>query len=251
MNHRFQTFAVLCSGLLVLWLGGCATFEQEVPAEQKVPAAEKDQPEEVLILEGDFAMTFWNEQSNQKSRQDVYVDAFYLDVHEVTNQGYAACVQAGECPPPLNTSEYDDPAYRDHPVVFVTREMAARYCRWQGERLPTRAEWEKAAAEELQAADYYWGDTSPVCQLGSRMGASVSQEADFEPDTEPVGSTPPNEYGLYEMTGGMWEWVSDGHQLEVYDSPPDTVSYLRIYRTGGYGPLYRRFLCSFRCAHAP
>ncbi|MFO8035908.1 MAG: formylglycine-generating enzyme family protein [Anaerolineales bacterium] len=204
-----------------------------------------------LVPSGAFEMTRWDEMENEKTTDSVYVDDVYLDIYEVTNQQYAACVQAGACTEPLNTTEYTVEAYRDHPVIFVTWDMAHAYCRWRGARLPTRAEWEKAAAGELEEVTYYWGDVSPICQVGSRMGSGIRPDAKIALTTEPVGSSPPNAYGLYEMTGGMWEWVQDEHPSDAYANPPEVVSFLRIYRTGGYGPLYERFLCSFRCARSP
>ncbi len=205
----------------------------------------------VLIPAGDFEMTVWNELKNESTIETVYVDNFYLDIYKVTNQHYADCVRAGACAEPLNTKQYAQETYRDHPVIFVTCEMANTYCRWREARLPTKAEWEKAAQDELEEVDYYWGEESPVCQVGSRLGRSVKAEINFYPDTKPIGSTTPNMFGLYEMTGGMWEWVQDEHPLDVYTNPPEVVSFLRINRWSGYGPLYARFLCSFRCARSP
>lgn len=205
----------------------------------------------VLVPAGTFEMTRWDEMGNVKSVDSVYVDDVYLDIHEVTNQQYAACVQAGACPEPLNTTEYAKEAYRNHPVIFVTWDMAHAYCQWRDARLPTKAEWEKAAAGELEEITYYWGDVSPICQVGSRMGTGIRPDAKIALNTVPVGSSAPNAYGLYDMTGGMWEWVEDEHPLDAYANQPEVVSFLRIYRTGGYGPLYERFLCSFRCARSP
>lgn len=204
-----------------------------------------------LIPAGKFEMTVWDEIENQKSSRTVYVDDFYLDIYLVSNSRYARCVEEGACQAPVNTRHYQDPAYQDHPVVFVTRARADDYCSWRGARLPTRAEWEKAAGEKLKAETYYWGDPSPVCQSGSRMGVEGDSQSALELDTMPVEQLPPNEYGLYHMTEGVWEWVGDDYPGEGYDDAPQTVGFLRIYRTGGYGPLYTRFMCGFRCARSP
>lgn len=179
------------------------------------------------------------------------LNEFYLDIYEVTNQRYADCVASGSCVEPENITFYADTSYQDHPVVFVTRDMAQEYCQWREARLPTKLEWEQAAADELEGAAYYWGDSSPVCQVGARLGAPIDEEANFEIGTMPVGSTEPNSFGLYDMTGNAWEWVQDPFSGGDYISSPSHVSFLRMSGWSGYGPVYRRFICSFRCAHTP
>ena len=212
---------------------------------------DKTGAEMVLIPAGEFQMTALDEMKNERSIHTVYVDDFYIDVYEVTNQHFAACVEDGGCVEPVNTIEYSDNAYLDHPVIFVTWDMANSFCKWRDARLPTKAEWEKAAADELETVEYYWGDVSPLCQVGSRLGAGADHQTDYVPGTKPVGISTPNVYGLYEMTEGMWEWVQDKHELDTYASSPDYVSFLRMYQWSGYGPLYNRYLCCFRCARSP
>ncbi|MFN2234836.1 MAG: formylglycine-generating enzyme family protein [Anaerolineales bacterium] len=212
---------------------------------------EKTGEEMALIPAGEFQMTILDEMKDERSLRTVHLDDFYIDVYEVTNRDYAACVEEGGCVEPVNTMEYSDNAFLDHPVVFVTWDMANSFCEWRGARLPTRAEWEKAAADELETIEYYFGDISPLCQVGSRLGAGIDEKTNYNPDTKPVGLSTPNTYGLYEMTEGMWEWVLDRNELDVYETSPDYVSFLRMYRWSGYGPLYNRYLCSFRCARSP
>ncbi len=224
-------------------LSACTNHPSQVEDESGIEMA--------LVPAGEFQMTFWDEMKNVKSVQSEYVDDFYIDVFEVTNQHYAKCVDEGECKEPVSTMEYSEEAFLDHPVVFVTWDMANSFCEWRDARLPTKAEWEKAAADELAAVEYFWGDESPLCQIGSRMGAGIDRITNYDPGTIPVGFSQPNAYGLYEMTEGMWEWVQDKHELDAYTSSPDYVSFLRIYRSSGYGPLYNRYLCSFRCARTP
>lgn len=229
--------------LFITFLASCTNLPDQM--------VDKTGAKMALVPAGEFEMTLWDEMKNERNLRSVHVEDFYMDVYEVTNQRYTECVQGDGCAEPANTMEYSDEAYLDHPVVFVTWDMADSYCQWRQARLPTKAEWEKAAADELETVEYYWGDESPLCQVGSRMGAGIDENTDYDPGTEPVGTSSPNAFGLYEMTGGMWEWVQDKHELAAYTSSPDFVSFLRVYRTGGYGPLYNRFVCSFRCARSP
>lgn len=220
---------------------------------QVTPITRQDErgTEMALVPAGEFLRMTYDEMTNQKSAATVYLADFYLDTTEVSNQQYATCVQAGACLEPANTTAFADPAFQDHPVIFVTWEMADTYCQWREARLPTQAEWEKAAADELAQTEYFWGDVSPVCQVGARLGAGPTSISGYDPLTTPVGTTTANRYGLYELTGGMWEWVSDPYAADLYETSPDTVSFLRMFRKSGYGPLYTRFLCSFRCAITP
>lgn len=199
----------------------------------------------MVLVAGDIVRT------GESADDSAKLNDLYVDIYEVTNQRYAECVANGACVEPENTTLYADTTYQDHPVVFVTRDMAQDYCQWREARLPTKMEWEQAAADELEDVEYYWGDSSPVCQVGARLGAPVGEKADFETGTMPVGGAKPNSFGLYDMTENAWEWVQDPFSEGDYISSPSHVSFLRMSGWSGYGPVYRRFICSFRCARAP
>jgi eukaryotic-like serine/threonine-protein kinase len=211
----------------------------------------------------------------------VYLDDYYIDLTEVTNTLYAACVQAGACTPPGDSSSatrssyYRNPDYDHYPVIWVDWNQARAYCQWRGGDLPTEAQWEKAARGGLEGKLYPWGNEAPVCQKGATNGAKFADHAGCDlTDTEPAGSYAPNGYGLYDMAGNVWEWVLDWYQEDYYGSQTTwsnpigpTSGDSRVERGGMWAnedvfllrsafrhwmePTYRDFFIGFRCARSP
>lgn len=164
----------------------------------------------------------------------VYLDGYWIKETEVTNAEYLRCVQAGKCKDLSSTDNpyLHDPAYADHPVVEIKWEQAAAYAAAIGGRLPTEAEWEKAA-RGTSALIYPWGNSPPDNQHANFSGTG----------TQPVGSYPTgaSPYGVLDMAGNVKEWVADWYALNYYKDSPlrnptgPAEGHERVLRGGFYG----------------
>jgi formylglycine-generating enzyme required for sulfatase activity len=159
-----------------------------------------------------------NGQDNERPVHRVWVDGFHLAECQVTNAEYASFVQAAEAAkPPL----WGDPNFSDpqKPVVAVSWFEAARYCEWLSGvhggnyRLPTEAEWERAARGGVEGKLYPWGDAAPE--------SLPDYELRWKDGPEAVGSSDPNEFGLYDICQNVHEWCSDWFQADYYGSSPE------------------------------
>jgi len=165
----------------------------------------------------------------------IFVDTFRIDKVEVTNRRYLRCIEAGRCTVPAG----GDPAERaraEHPVTVLSWRQADAYCRWAGKRLPTEAEWEKAARGP-DGRRYPWGEAfAPErAHAGYTLGLSpVGQH--------PAGASP---YGVLDMAGSVWEWTSSLYRPYPYDARDgrEDPEARGAWVNGGswyYGPWYVR-----------
>ena len=185
--------------------------------------AAKLDPTPVVVSAGPFTMGSERGAADEQPVHAVDVSALKLDRHEVTNGRYRACVAAGVCTKPaLPTSHrrpqyFDDEAFADYPVIFVSWEQAQTFCRYVGGRLPTEAEWEKAARGAKDVREYPWGDEAPDC-LHANMGGPGSCAGDTDRvGRRPAGASP---FGALDMSGNVWEWVGDWYAKDYYRSSP-------------------------------
>jgi formylglycine-generating enzyme required for sulfatase activity len=138
--------------------------------------------------------------------EEVTLSPFFIDLTEVTNAAYAACVAAEVCTAPDNTEFYADAAFAQHPVVYVTWDQVSTYCEWAGKRLPTEAEWEKAARWDpatSQSFVYPWGNAWEAGRANTDaagLGGTSAVQA-FAQDISP--------WGVLGMAGNVSEWVQD------------------------------------------
>jgi formylglycine-generating enzyme required for sulfatase activity len=167
----------------------------------------KDTVEMVLVPGGTYTLGTDGGFPDQQPRHEVTLDPFYMDIHEVTNKQYDKFLKdTGRRNPDFWFPEIDLP---DEPVVGVSWNDAAAYAAWAGKRLPTEAEWEYAARGGTMEGKYPWGDSFDpgFANVGS-FGIA------------PVKSFRPNDYGLYDMIGNVWEWCSDWYGQAYYGESP-------------------------------
>ncbi len=155
-------------------------------------------PEEmVCVPAGDFWRGADDSDPDRKPYSKLWVSSFLIDVFEVTNEKFNACIKAGACEKHEHYKGFMAPR---QPAVGITWTNAHAYCAWAGKRLPTEAEWEKASRGP-DGDLYPWGNAPPTCQLAHYRGCGET--------TLPVGSLPAGHYGIHDMAGNGYEWVQD------------------------------------------
>ena len=193
--------------------------------------------------------------ADEHPQHGVHLDAFWIDRYEVSNDQYRQCVEASACDAPTSCTwgepTYGDTGKADHPVVCVSWHDAEAYCQWADARLPTEAEWEKAA-RGTDGRRYPWGDEWDV----GRCNASQA----YKGGATPVGSYSPggdSPYGCADMAGNAWEWVADWYDEDYYNrSPdrnprgPDSGGY-RVVRGGSWSDIQIRARSARRAELAP
>jgi formylglycine-generating enzyme required for sulfatase activity len=217
---------------------------------------------------------------NSEPPHTVSLDAFWMDQTEVTNGMYALCVDDSVCQPPSQTNSwthdeyFGNPEFDTYPVIYVSWDDARTYCEWAGRRLPTEAEWAKAARGD-DARMYPWGNEPVTGQRANYADKNFPysngdpEEDDGYKDVAPVGSYPAgaSPYGALDMVGNAHEWTSSLYKpypyqaddgREAVDAPGDratrgnacdAASYqMRAGYRSALAPDRRADYLSFRCA---
>ena len=222
--------------LLASLLAAPALAEDERPASPPAPLTFTDPTGKVMVQipAGTFIMgNNSGPEADERGEHEVTLSQpYWLDQYEVTRGDFAACVKAGKCfyprrertrpIVPVGATQKDNWGLKycgqempygppEHPLICVNYDEARDYCEnWRGGRLPTEAEWERAARGGLEQKHFPWGNDPPT-RSNSLFGQYYG--------TKPVGSYPPTGYGLYDVVGNVWEWTADWYD-GVYPRKP-------------------------------
>ena len=279
--NRQMGIAVLSAGLLL----GAGEPGAKLNGAQPESLIGKDGAPMLLIPEGEFIMgtddvgAGWHQGNpNEYPEHTVRLKSYYIDQFEVTIARYAKFLEAATHSPPPSWDDAAVTSAGDRPVVGVDWEDANAYCKWAGERLPTEAEWEKAA-RGTDKRRFPWGDMQPFVDIANyNRGLWVSYPITLAPVTSGAegmsirhglkngGKSP---YGLYHMAGNAAEWVADWYDREYYgksskENPAGPAAgEKKVLRGGSWGdpprnirvtarfsadPEFRDTSIGFRCA---
>lgn len=216
----------------------------------------------VRVPGGTFTMGSNDGVPDERPEHSVTLESFSIDAFEVTEARYDSCVASGKC----TSAHYDDSTCRawngrrfvrvrvpaaarhpDNPVVCVTWYQARQYCQSKGMKLPNEIQWEYAA-RATATGRYPWGDVAPTAQrcIISRKNGP-----------EKAGSCPANSWGLYDMIGNVWEWLSDYYRPVEYgdghsgNSAGPPVGLYRVIRGGGWYSIPEQVSVSDRQWYSP
>jgi formylglycine-generating enzyme required for sulfatase activity len=263
----------LCVGGLLMAVTVVAWGPGLAQAQQKKITGQDGAPM-VLVPAGEFTMGSNDGSDDEKPVHQVSLDAYYLDKYEVTVGQYAKFLKATGFNGPPMWATMDQPSHQKRPIVNVDWSDASNYCEWAGKRLPTEAEWEKAA-RGTDGRIYPWGNEPP-----NTLRANYGQEKwNNHTALVPVGQLKDGKspYEIYDLAGNVWEWVSDWYDPDYYaTSPPQNPKgpengKYRVLRGGSWdlapehlrstrrdfniplaptyeSPAYRNFNSGFRCA---
>ena len=239
--RRFTAAMTMMVGLAVLSAGICVAAETRLSVEAE---ARQHSAPMAWIPDGAFMMGTLDASSKAAPVHRVYLYAFYLDVYEVTTARYAKFLAAiGPAEPgfvPMFWDEVELPYDGDRPVLGISWNAAEAYCTWVKKRLPTEAEWEKAA-RGTDNRSYPWGNDVPTSKLanydkvfsGHRYSDSLRSVDSYESGVSP--------YGVYGMAGSASEWVADWYDERYYATSPNSnptgpsQGTLKVMRGGSFG----------------
>jgi formylglycine-generating enzyme len=242
-----------------------------IKMEDRIPTPSGDMR---LISAGHFLMgaNGWGE--FEAPVHEVYLDDFYMDETPVTNQQFANFIEETKYTTTAETKgfaqgyehselkritglswrSYFTSERENHPVVLVSWYDANEFAKWAGKRLPTEAEWEKAARGGLHQKTYSWGDDEP-----SASSCNFAKETKDFPPTTAVKNFRANDYGLYDMAGNVWNWCSDWFDENYYsqqasnNNPTGAATGITKVRRGASFNIMQTFRlrCANRGAYRP
>src|SRR4030042_3273928 len=219
------------------------TLAETEPITGSTRITEVDQMEQVYVPAGEFIMGSDDPEAKRTIEggraypevpvNTVYLDGYWIDKYEITNAQYALCVDEGICKPPFNPASdtrpkyWDNPEFSNYPVIWINWYMAKAYCEWTGRRLPTEAEWEKAARGTDERRNPWGkeplsGERANFCDINCNRTIANGKYNDGYTDTAPVGSYPDgaSPYGALDMAGRGWGLGAGWDGAGRYGRPP-------------------------------
>jgi len=206
----------------------------------------------VLIASGPFMMGSNEGLPNERPEHIVTLDAYYIDKYEVTLDLYRKFLEAGKREAPQTWDDEAATTVGDRPAIGMKWDLAAAYCKWAGKRLPTEAEWEKAARGG-DGRRYPWGNMQPFVDIANyNRGIWVSEAITLAAVTSGLegmsvrhglkegGKSP---FGVFHMAGNAAEWVADWYERDYYQKSPErnplgpTSGEKRVLRGGSWADL--------------
>jgi len=222
-----------------------------------------------LVPAGEFTMGSLTGDADERPVHHVYLDAFYMDKHQTSVGKYGTFLEATSHEAPEDWDVMNKPVHQKRPVINVHWADADAYCKWAGKRLPTEAEWEKAA-RGTDGRIYPWGNELPTDFHANMKKEIWNNHVVLTPVGLFEGGKSP--YGIYDMAGNVWEWVNDWYDQDYYKTGslrnptgPSTGNY-RVIRGGSWGsspkdlrsadresrlPSFGGLGTGFRCAKTP
>lgn len=205
-NNIDENMKIVILSTLVLFIFTCSLRKEDM----------------VFIPAGEFLMGCNTDNSwkwaDAKPPHRVYLDAYYIDRHEVTETEFQRCVEAGECMKPGSDDDctWGKSGWETHPITCVKWKQAEAFCQWAGKRLPTEAEWEKAA-RGTDGRIYPWGNEVANCEFAVMDDGDTGcgKGSTWEVCSKPKGNSP---YGLCDMAGNVSEWVKDRYSKDAYNT---------------------------------
>ncbi len=301
MVQTTPTQETSAAGIIVATEARASAIPPDKPRVTAISGAKIDRTgtEMVLVASGEFSMGYKVEEALEECKKynsncspgqfsliepagKLFLKSFYIDKYEVTNSAYQKCVDAKVCQPPRKTSSntraeyYGTAIYASYPVVYVDWNMAKTYCEWRDARLPTEAEWEKAA-RGINGFLFPWGNEfggvrANFCDKNCPVGSANINLVDGFSDTVPVKSLAngKSKYEVFNLAGNVWEWISSLYKPYPYDpndgredlqatgvrvvrggSWRDEISRLFSIARSGYDPTIANDSIGFRCAKSP
>jgi formylglycine-generating enzyme required for sulfatase activity len=236
---------------------------------KKTVAGPHQEQSMVLVPAGEFTMGSSTGDLDERPVRQVYVDAFYIDKHQMSVGKYGTFLEATFHEAPEDWDVMNKPVHQKRPVINVHWVDADAYCKWAGKRLPTEAEWEKAA-RGTDGRIYPWGNELPTDFHANMKKEIWNNHVVLTPVGMFEGGKSP--YGIYDMAGNVWEWVGDWYSPDYYKTGPlrnppgPSTGEYKVIRGGSWGsspkdlrsadresrlPSFGGLGTGFRCAKTP